>query len=182
MAVDAIGSSLGTQQNSALAQSSTIDQEDFIRLFLAQLQFQDPLEPVDNREFLAQLAQFSALEQSRQLSENTASMLAMSASDQAVGLLNRQVDLTNLGVTRSGTVVAVQFGQRRSGAERARRHRISQHRHPPVADLPRQTLTQADLHVPSPVQQSFRHVQLLAKPGYGVQQRIQHEYTWVSWQ
>lgn len=110
MAVDAIGSSLGTQQNSALAQSSTIDQEDFIRLFLAQLQFQDPLEPVDNREFLAQLAQFSALEQSRQLSENTASMLAMSASDQAVGLLNRQVDLTNLGVTRSGTVVAVQFG------------------------------------------------------------------------
>lgn len=110
MAVDAIGSSLDTQQNSALAQSSTIDQEDFIRLFLAQLQFQDPLEPVDNREFLAQLAQFSALEQSRQLSENTASMLAMSASDQAVGLLNRQVDLTNLGVTRSGTVVAVQFG------------------------------------------------------------------------
>ncbi|MDV3434222.1 flagellar hook capping FlgD N-terminal domain-containing protein [Stenotrophomonas sp. C2852] len=110
MAVDAIGSSLGTQQNSALAQSSTIDQEDFIRLFLAQLQFQDPLEPVDNREFLAQLAQFSALEQSRQLSENTASMLAMSASDQAVGLLNRQVDLTNLGVARSGTVVAVQFG------------------------------------------------------------------------
>lgn len=110
MAVDAIGSSLGTQENTALAQSSTIDQEDFIRLFLAQLQFQDPLEPVDNREFLAQLAQFSALEQSRQLSENTASMLAMSASDQAVGLLNRQVDLTNLGVTRSGTVVAVQFG------------------------------------------------------------------------
>ena len=36
-------------------------------------------------------------------------MLAMSASDQAVGLLNRQVDLTNLGVTRSGTVVSVQF-------------------------------------------------------------------------
>ncbi len=101
---------MGTQENAALAQSSTINQEDFIKLFLAQLQFQDPLEPVDNREFLAQLAQFSALEQSRQLSENTASMLAMSASDQAVGLLNRQVDMTNLGVTRSGTVVAVAFG------------------------------------------------------------------------
>ncbi|WP_093536429.1 flagellar hook capping FlgD N-terminal domain-containing protein [Stenotrophomonas rhizophila] len=109
MAVEAIGSSLGTQDSAAMAQSSSIDQEDFIRLFLAQLQFQDPLEPVDNREFLAQLAQFSALEQSRQLSENTASMLAMSASDQAVGLLNRQVDMTSLGVTRSGTVVAVQF-------------------------------------------------------------------------
>lgn len=109
MAVEAIGSASGTQDTTALSNSSTINQEDFIKLFLAQLQFQDPLEPVDNREFLAQLAQFSALEQSRQLSENTASMLAMSASDQAVGLLNRQIEMTNLGVTRTGTVVAVQF-------------------------------------------------------------------------
>jgi len=110
MPVDAIGTTQ-TTQDSALPQSSTIDQEDFIRLFLAQLQFQDPLEPVDNREFLAQLAQFSALEQSRQLSQNTNDMLTMDASTQAVSLLNRQVDTTDVsGITRSGTVVAVSFG------------------------------------------------------------------------
>jgi len=110
MPVDAIGGTAATQE-SALPQSNTINQEDFIRLFLAQLQFQDPLEPVDNREFLAQLAQFSALEQSRQLSQNTADMLSMDASTQAVSLLNRQVDMSVVGgVTKSGTVVAVSFG------------------------------------------------------------------------
>ncbi|HEY0502220.1 MAG TPA: flagellar hook capping FlgD N-terminal domain-containing protein [Lysobacter sp.] len=109
MPVDAIGSTLGAQ-DSALMQNNSIDQEDFIRLFLAQLQFQDPLEPVDNREFLAQLAQFSALEQSRQLSQNTADMLSMNAATQAVALLNRQVDTSSLGTTKSGTVIAVEFG------------------------------------------------------------------------
>lgn len=110
MPVDAIGSTLASQE-SALQSSSTIDQEDFIRLFLAQLQFQDPLEPVDNREFLAQLAQFSALEQSRQLSQNTSDLLGMNASTQAVSLLNRQIEMSGVGgIVKTGTVIAVQFG------------------------------------------------------------------------
>ncbi len=109
MPVDSIGSTLGAQ-DTALSSNNSIDQEDFIRLFLAQLQFQDPLEPVDNREFLAQLAQFSALEQSRQLSQNTSDMLSMDASMQAVSLLNRQVEMGTLGGNKSGTVIAVQFG------------------------------------------------------------------------
>lgn len=109
MAVDAIGSTLGTQQ-SELTNNNTINQDDFIRLFLAQLQFQDPMEPVDNREFLAQLAQFSALEQSRQLSQNTADQLTMSAASQAVSLIDRQVQIAGPGGTSTGKVIAVQFG------------------------------------------------------------------------
>jgi len=70
MPVDAIGTILNPQSATA-TQQNTIDQEDFIKLFLSQLQFQDPLEPVDNREFLAQLAQFSNLEQTRRTSQNT---------------------------------------------------------------------------------------------------------------
>lgn len=108
MPVDAIGGSTGGQE-SALPKQGTIDQEDFIKLFLAQLQFQDPLEPVDNREFLAQLAQFSALEQSRQTSQNTNDLLSMQATTQAIALLNRKVDVQGLGLPTSGTVTAVQF-------------------------------------------------------------------------
>ena len=74
MPVDAIGGVVSNGSTSVNS-NSTIDQEGFIKLFLTQLQFQDPLEPVDNREFLAQLAQFSNLEQSRQLSLNTESLL-----------------------------------------------------------------------------------------------------------
>ncbi|GAB2617264.1 flagellar hook assembly protein FlgD [Novilysobacter erysipheiresistens] len=108
MPVDAIGSP-PPPQDAAITKQQTIDQEDFIKLFLAQLQFQDPLEPVDNREFLAQLAQFSSLEQSRQTSENTNDLLVMNAASQALGLLERQVDVQGLGAPVTGTVIAVQF-------------------------------------------------------------------------
>ena len=108
MAIDAIGSVFSNGTSGAAR--NTIDQEGFIRLFLSQLQFQDPLEPVDNREFLAQLAQFSNLEQSRQLSQNSESLLAMTSSSQALDLLNRSVEVSQLqGSTVSGTVKAVQF-------------------------------------------------------------------------
>lgn len=108
MQVDSIGSAPAPQDANPTRQN-TIDQEDFIRLFLAQLQFQDPLEPVDNREFLAQLAQFSSLEQSRQTSENTSDVLAMNATAQALGLLDRQVDVQGLALPVSGKVIAVEF-------------------------------------------------------------------------
>lgn len=108
MPVDAIGGVLNAQDTNA-TQNSTINQEDFIRLFLTQLQFQDPLEPVDNREFLAQLAQFTSLEQSRQTSQNTTDLLSMNATTQAVSLINRQVDVNGLAAPFTGTVIAVQF-------------------------------------------------------------------------
>lgn len=108
MPVDAIGGVLNAQNTNA-TQNSSINQEDFIRLFLTQLQFQDPLEPVDNREFLAQLAQFTSLEQSRQTSQNTTDLLSMTATTQAVSLLNRQVDVNGLATAFTGTVIAVQF-------------------------------------------------------------------------
>jgi flagellar basal-body rod modification protein FlgD len=108
MPVDAIGSILNPQ-SAATTKQNTIDQEDFIKLFLSQLQFQDPLEPVDNREFLAQLAQFSNLEQTRQTTQNTEGLLVMQSSSQALGLLNKTVSLAGAGSTDTGTVIAVQF-------------------------------------------------------------------------
>jgi flagellar basal-body rod modification protein FlgD len=109
VSVDAIGSTLNVQ-SAGTTQKNTISQDDFIKLFLTQLQFQDPLEPVDNREFLAQLAQFSSLEQSRQTSQNTNDLLSMNATTQAIGLLNRQVIVQGVGTTTiTGTVIAVTF-------------------------------------------------------------------------
>ena len=108
MPVDAIGGVLNAQDTNT-TQNNTINQEDFIRLFLTQLQFQDPLEPVDNRELLAQLAQFTSLEQSRQTSQNATDLLSMNATTQAVGLLNRQVEVSGLAAAFTGTVTAVRF-------------------------------------------------------------------------
>ena len=108
MPVDAIGSVLNPQDATATTQN-TINQNDFIKLFLTQLQSQDPLQPVDNREFLAQLAQFSNLEQTRQTSSNTEGLLVMDSSAQALGLLNKTVEIQGQGAATTGSVIAVSF-------------------------------------------------------------------------
>ena len=106
MAIPPIGS-VSAANEAPPTQQNTIDQSDFIKLFLSQLQFQDPLEPVDNREFLAQMAQFSALEQARQTSANTQNLLLTEFSSQALSLVGKEVVVE--GQSRTGHVTAVSF-------------------------------------------------------------------------
>ncbi|MDZ4298823.1 MAG: flagellar hook capping FlgD N-terminal domain-containing protein [Moraxellaceae bacterium] len=108
MAIDAIGAPLGATA-SELGQSR-LDQSDFIKLFLTELTFQDPLEPINNREFLAQMAQFANLEQTRITNESTNNLVAMSASSQSLSLLGKQVQVSdNTGEGMVGTVTSINF-------------------------------------------------------------------------
>ncbi len=109
MTIDAIGSTLNSGQAASGTTTSTITQDEFIRLFLAQLQFQDPLEPLDNREFLAQLAQFSGLEQSRQIGQSVDNLQFIASGGQALTLLDRPVEVTTATGAVTGNVIAVQF-------------------------------------------------------------------------
>lgn len=59
-------SSTGAKESSV----NTLDRDAFLQLLVTQMQYQDPLEPVDNSEMIAQLAQFSALEQMTSLNES----------------------------------------------------------------------------------------------------------------
>ncbi|MEP3049908.1 MAG: flagellar hook capping FlgD N-terminal domain-containing protein [Erythrobacter sp.] len=61
-----------SSQNSA----ATLDQGDFLRLLTVQLTQQDPLEPADNEEMLAQMAQFSSLAAATASSDSLASISA----------------------------------------------------------------------------------------------------------
>ncbi len=108
--VDAIGSVLNPQSGAVTANNS-INQDDFIKLFLSQLQFQDPLQPVDNQQFLAQLAEFSNLQQATQTSQNTEGLLVMNSSAQALALLGKVVQVQDTQDTGSttGTIVSVAF-------------------------------------------------------------------------
>jgi flagellar basal-body rod modification protein FlgD len=105
--MDAIGNVLS--DNREVNSSSTLNQEDFIKLFLTQLNFQDPMEPVDNREFLAQIAQFSALEQARQTGDKINDLVTLNSTSQSVSLIGKNVHVDGeLGVS-TGIVSAVQF-------------------------------------------------------------------------
>lgn len=108
MAIDAIGS-LGSA-SSEVPSAAQLSQEDFMRILLAQLQFQDPLKPMDNQEFVAQLAQFSGLEINRQQSEKVDQLLAMQSVDQSVGIIGKSIELqTSNGGSTVGNVTAVSF-------------------------------------------------------------------------
>ena len=63
--------SVVAQQTSTTSESSSndADKDMFLQLLVTQLQYQDPLEPVDNTEFIAQTAQFSLLEEMQSMSE-----------------------------------------------------------------------------------------------------------------
>jgi flagellar basal-body rod modification protein FlgD len=89
------------------SQSSNIGIQDFLKILTAQLNNQDPLKPVDNQEFVAQIAQFATLEQSRQLNEKIDSMLLAQSSTQSIGLLGKTVDVNVNGTMLSGRVTAL---------------------------------------------------------------------------
>ncbi|MCV2885309.1 flagellar hook capping protein [Aestuariibacter sp. AA17] len=108
MEIDAIGGSGSTPTDA----SSNINLNDFLELFVAQLNYQDPLEPVNNREFLAQLAQFSSLEINRQSNENALSLLAIESTDQAITLIGKTVEINNASSQPFvGEVTSINFSQ-----------------------------------------------------------------------
>ncbi|BDG07974.1 flagellar hook assembly protein FlgD [Anaeromyxobacter paludicola] len=54
---------------------STLGKDDFLKLMLAQLQNQDPTQPVDNQAFVAQMAQFSSVEQLQNVNDQLGNLL-----------------------------------------------------------------------------------------------------------
>lgn len=104
MAIDSIGA-VGNVQVAA-AQAS-VGLEDFLQIFLTQLNYQDPLEPVDNREFLAQLAQFSSVEIANRTSETTTALLDVNSLSQSIGLLGKTVNVNLEQGSATGTVIAM---------------------------------------------------------------------------
>jgi flagellar basal-body rod modification protein FlgD len=101
--------SIGAVANSTAfnLQGNGIGMQDFMKILLTQLQYQDPLKPMDNQEFMAQVAQFTALQETQQLNEKMDSLLSTQASLQSVGLIGRTVDIAVDGSTLSGQVTAL---------------------------------------------------------------------------
>lgn len=96
------GQTVGTQQLG-------LGQDDFLQILLAQLSFQDPLEPIDNQEFIAQLAQFSTLELDRQNNDKLDGLLTLNSTTQAVNLIGRTVDVSTESGSQTGDVTTITF-------------------------------------------------------------------------
>ena len=73
--------------------SKELGKDDFLKLLMAQLTNQDPTSPMENTEFIAQMAQFSSLEQMTNMSQNFDKMAAMLNSNEAQSMLGRTVQI-----------------------------------------------------------------------------------------
>ena len=90
---------------SAVNAANSIGIQDFLRILSSQLNNQDPLQPLDNQQFLSQIAQFSSLQQSQQLNQKIDQLLATQSASQSVGLLGKTVTFSNnTGGQSSGVV------------------------------------------------------------------------------
>lgn len=107
MAVSLIGA--GSETSGEALQSNAINQEEFLKVLLTQLRFQDPMKPLDNQEFLAQMAQFSSLEQTRQLNEHIDNLLTVQSATQSIGLIGKTVEVASNGASAVGTVTTINF-------------------------------------------------------------------------
>lgn len=97
--------------------SSSLDKDAFLNLLVTQLRYQDPLNPMEDREFIAQTAQFTALEQMTNINNNFAKFMQMQAVSNAAALIGKEVSYFTVDETTgevdilSGIVTQVKFAE-----------------------------------------------------------------------
>lgn len=83
--------------------------DNLLKIILTQLTYQDPLKPMDNFEFVSQLAQFSQIQIGQTGNDRLAALATAQANLQAASLLGKTVDIPAGQTVLTGKVVAVAF-------------------------------------------------------------------------
>ena len=97
----ALSSAMGSALSSATG-SSMLDKDSFLLLLVTEFKHQDPLNPMEDREFVAQLAQFSSLEQQMQTNENMQTLVELEQRTQmlnAASYIGKEVSARGTGVS-----------------------------------------------------------------------------------
>ena len=96
----------GTQATGG--KNAELGKDQFLKLFVAQLQHQDPMNPMEDGEFMGQMASFSTLEQVTNLANANEAIAANLNLSQSVGLIGRTVTWTDeADATHTGVVEKV---------------------------------------------------------------------------
>jgi flagellar basal-body rod modification protein FlgD len=87
--------------------SQNLGKDDFLKILLTQLSHQDPTQPLEDKEFVAQMAQFSSLEQMANMNAELGRVFGLLAKSQAVALLGKTVEISSGENRIVGAVEAV---------------------------------------------------------------------------
>jgi flagellar basal-body rod modification protein FlgD len=100
--------------NKTLNQGRIVNKElgkdDFLKLLIAQLSHQDPTQPLEDKEFIAQMAQFSTLEQVTNLSGEMTKLASHFQKNEALSLLGKVVEIVDGDKTVKGKVEKIKGG------------------------------------------------------------------------
>jgi flagellar basal-body rod modification protein FlgD len=110
MSVSLVNSAAAPPNSTSSTPSSNVNQTDFMKLLVTQLQNQDPLNPVDDQQFIAQMAQLSSLEATNQLASQVGQMVSAQQQMGVLQLVGHEVQYTDdNGNTAQGKVTGVRL-------------------------------------------------------------------------
>lgn len=92
--------------------SQQLGKDDFLKLLITQLSNQDPTNPMEDTQFISQMAQFSSLEQMTNMNESFSKIAAMINSSQAASTLGKTVEVEVGDTTTTGVVEATTMGEK----------------------------------------------------------------------
>lgn len=90
--------------------SQNLGKDDFIKILITQLTHQDPTAPMEDKEFIAQMAQFSSLEQMTNMAQDFNRLANLLSGSEATGALGKSVEVTEGDQVIQGVVKAVTRG------------------------------------------------------------------------
>ena len=86
---------------------NALGQDDFLKILITQLSYQDPTAPMEDKEFIAQMAQFSSLEQMTNMSSEFTKLSGTLNLNSAIGMIGKNVTIASGENTVSGLVEEV---------------------------------------------------------------------------
>ena len=103
--------------NTAVDRGDQMGKDTFLKLLVAQMKYQDPGNPADTNQLMAQTATFSQVEKLEELAKQNASMLALQRSSSAGAMVGQTVTYTDEnGASKSGVVSSVRLGTDKADA------------------------------------------------------------------
>jgi flagellar basal-body rod modification protein FlgD len=105
--VDSFNKALGQGR----AAQNTLDKDDFLKILITQLQNQDPTNPMEDKEFISQMASFSTLEQMTNMSKEFSELAGILNSSEASSLLGKTVAVQDGAELLYGVVKEVVRGE-----------------------------------------------------------------------
>ena len=103
-------SGMQSQTADSIKDRMSLGKDDFMKLLITELRYQDAMNPVDDREMIAQLAQFSSLEQMQNLSAKIGELAKAQKAIQATSLIGKTITFIDAEGNRSqGKVESCEF-------------------------------------------------------------------------